>query len=280
MMFRQFYLILEICKYFTARFPVVASRVRMRSGYYPGIFWENSSIVLSWLHVSIRDFITRHSLPVINGSSCLFHLLSFRCSQFYCQSIKCVWLRVSCKRWACPLNLLSATENQVGTIITPGREIGGIHASQPSRFPPIEAKKFLAGRRNAGSLKKVDSVYLRNEIWKDARKFLDKLTSTVLSVVAARSDVGQGLCCFCPKIVVEGMAMTLFICSGIFKRAYWGWFSFVAQLWRPVGLNISLSCGIRGGWSASPREVARMKGRSCLPGLGNLYFGLVVIFTR
>ena len=28
--------------------------------------------------------------------------------------------------------------------------------------------------------------------------------STILSTVAARSPIGQGLCCFCPEIVIGG----------------------------------------------------------------------------
>ena len=73
-----------------------------------------------------------------------------------------------------------------------------------SRFPPIEEKKLLAGSRIASALEKVGCVYLRNEFRKDARKYLEELTSTVLSTVAARSDIGQGLSWFCPKIVFEG----------------------------------------------------------------------------
>ena len=62
-----------------------------------------------------------------------------------------------------------------------------------SRFPPIEEKEFLAGSGIASALEKVGSVYLRNEFQKDARKFPEELTNTVLSTVAAPSDVGQRL---------------------------------------------------------------------------------------
>ena len=71
-----------------------------------------------------------------------------------------------------------------------------------SWFPPIEEKQFLAGRWIAIALEKRGGVYLHNEFQMDARKFLEELTSTVLSTVAARLDVGQGLSCFCPEIVV------------------------------------------------------------------------------
>ena len=78
-----------------------------------------------------------------------------------------------------------------------------------SRFS-IEEKEFLAGSRTAVALDKMGSFYLRNEFRKDARKFLEELTSTVLSAVAAGSDLGQGLSCFCPEIVIGGMTMPRF----------------------------------------------------------------------
>ena len=75
---------------------------------------------------------------------------------------------------------------------------------------------MLAGSRIGSALEKVRSVYLRKEFRKDARKFLEELTSTVLSTVTARSDFGRGLSCFCPEIVVQRMTMPLFICSASF----------------------------------------------------------------
>ena len=85
-----------------------------------------------------------------------------------------------------------------------------------SRFPPIEEKKFLAGSLIASALENVGSVCLRTEFRKDAWNFLGELISTVISTVAARSEVGQGLRCFCPKIVVGGMTKPLFICLANF----------------------------------------------------------------
>ena len=82
-----------------------------------------------------------------------------------------------------------------------------------SRFAPTEEKGYLEGSRTSSALEKVGSAYLRTGFRKDAPKFLEELKSTVLSTVAARSDVGQGLSCFCPKIVVGSMTMTIFTCS-------------------------------------------------------------------
>ena len=49
---------------------------------------------------------------------------------------------------------------------------------------------------------KRNSSFLRVEFRRDCRRFLEDLVSTINSTVAARSPVGQGLSCFCPKIVI------------------------------------------------------------------------------
>ena len=73
-----------------------------------------------------------------------------------------------------------------------------------SRILPIEQREFVAGNRVVAALEKVSSVYLQNEFRKYARNFLQKLTSPVLSTVALRSDVWQGLSFFFPGIVIGG----------------------------------------------------------------------------
>ena len=55
MKFRLFHLILESCKFSNALFLVVTSRVRICSGYYPGTFWENSSIAPSLLNICTQN---------------------------------------------------------------------------------------------------------------------------------------------------------------------------------------------------------------------------------
>ena len=72
-----------------------------------------------------------------------------------------------------------------------------------SRFPAIDEKNFLVGTRVIAALGKVGSHYLQKEI-RDARRFLEDFVNCVLSTVAARSVIGQGLSCFCPAIVVGG----------------------------------------------------------------------------
>ena len=71
-------------------------------------------------------------------------------------------------------------------------------------FGPIAEKHFLEGTRLLASLEKTNSSFLRREFRGDCRRFLEDLVSTILSTVAARSPVGQGLSCFCPEIVIGG----------------------------------------------------------------------------
>ena len=45
---------------------------------------------------------------------------------------------------------------------------------------------------------------MHKEFRRDARRFLEDIVNCVLSTVAARSVIGQGLSCFCPAILVGG----------------------------------------------------------------------------
>ena len=73
-----------------------------------------------------------------------------------------------------------------------------------SQFPAIDDKIFLVGTRVMAALRKVGSHYLQKEFRRDARRFLKGFVNCVLSTVAARSVIGQGLSCFCPAKVVGG----------------------------------------------------------------------------
>ena len=72
-----------------------------------------------------------------------------------------------------------------------------IHPSQPSRI-----SIFFVGTRVHAALEKMTSQYLRKEFRSSARRFLEDFTSTVLSTVAARSKLCQGVSCFCPEIII------------------------------------------------------------------------------
>ena len=73
-----------------------------------------------------------------------------------------------------------------------------------SKFAAIEEDRFLAGTRVLSALEKVGSSYLKKEFRRDCRKFLEDFVNCVLSTVAARSAIGQGLSCFCPPILIGG----------------------------------------------------------------------------
>ena len=73
-----------------------------------------------------------------------------------------------------------------------------------SKFAAIEEDRFLAGTRVSSLLEKVGSAYLKKEFRRDCRKFLEDFVSCVLSTVAARSSIGQGLSCFCLPVLVGG----------------------------------------------------------------------------
>ena len=73
-----------------------------------------------------------------------------------------------------------------------------------SKFPPIADGEFLVGTRVLAALNKIQSSYLKEECQRDARRFLEEFTNSVVSTVAARSKIGQGLSCFCPAIIFGG----------------------------------------------------------------------------
>ena len=62
----------------------------------------------------------------------------------------------------------------------------------------------MEGTRLLSSLKKINSSFLRKKFRRDCRRLLEDFVSTILSTVAARSPIGQGLSCFCPEIVIGG----------------------------------------------------------------------------
>ena len=73
-----------------------------------------------------------------------------------------------------------------------------------SKFPAIADGEFLSRKRVLAARNKIASCYLKKEFQRDARRFLEVFLTSVLSTVAARSKVGQGLSCFCPAIIIGG----------------------------------------------------------------------------
>ena len=73
-----------------------------------------------------------------------------------------------------------------------------------SSLTAIEDQYFLVGTRVHAALEKMTSQYLMKAFRSSSRRFLEDFTSTVLSTVAARSKLGQGVSCFCPEVIVGG----------------------------------------------------------------------------
>ena len=73
-----------------------------------------------------------------------------------------------------------------------------------SRFPAIEEEDFFAGTRVLVALIKIGNHYLKKDFRHTARQFLEEFTNSVLSIVAARFNIGQGFSCFPPVTLVGG----------------------------------------------------------------------------
>ena len=68
-------------------------------------------------------------------------------------------------------------------------------------------------------------VPIRKEFQRDARKFFEEFTTSVLSTVAVCSKVGEGLSCFCPAISIGGdnhapLHLLVLLLDGLLER---GW---------------------------------------------------------
>ena len=83
-----------------------------------------------------------------------------------------------------------------------------------SSFAAIDEEHLLVGTRIHAALAKMSSSYLRKEFRSNARRFLDEFCSTILSTVAARSKLGQGVSCFCPEIILRGDDRSAFFLHG------------------------------------------------------------------
>ena len=86
--------------------------------------------------------------------------------------------------------------------------------SNHSSFAANVEEHFLVGTRISAALEKMSSSYLRKEFRSNARRFLDEFCSTILSTVAARSKLGQGVSCFCPEIILGGDDHSAFFLHG------------------------------------------------------------------
>ena len=125
-----------------------------------------------------------------------------------------------------------------------------------SRFPAIDNKDFLAGTRVMAALDKVGSLYLQTEFRRDALRFLEEFVNCVLSTVASRSVIAQGLSCFYPAIVFGRDDVAPFqLFSKLLDRLLEKGWTRGAKL-RRAGLSTSPLYKNRGSWSGRPRGAA------------------------
>ena len=73
-----------------------------------------------------------------------------------------------------------------------------------SKIPPTADGEFLARTRVLAALNKIGSSLLKKEFQRDARRFLEEFTNSVLCTLATRSKIGRGLSCLCPAIIIGG----------------------------------------------------------------------------
>ena len=83
-----------------------------------------------------------------------------------------------------------------------------------SSFAAIEKEHFLKGSRIHAALEKMSKSYLRKEFRSNSHRLLGEFCSTILSTVAARSKLGQGVSCFCPEIILGGDDHSAFFLNG------------------------------------------------------------------
>ena len=125
-----------------------------------------------------------------------------------------------------------------------------------SAFAGIEAEHFLVWTRVHAALEKRLTSYLKMKFRTNARRFLEEFCSSILSTVAARSELGQGFSCFCPEINLGGddhsnfsrMASCWMDLLNVVRRK--------GQKLRLVKPSSSLSSGSRTNRSVIPQESA------------------------
>ena len=122
-----------------------------------------------------------------------------------------------------------------------------------SKFPPINDEEFLSGTRVLAALNKSGSSNLRGQLQRDARRFLEEFTNSVLSTVAAHSKIGQRLSCFCPAINNGGTTTRRCICLFFCWMDFRNGVGLKAVRLRLVGLSTSPLSRSNDSWSGLQR---------------------------
>ena len=133
-----------------------------------------------------------------------------------------------------------------------------------SCFGAIAEEPFLEGTRLLSSLEKINSSSLRKEFRRDCLRFLEDSVSTIVSTVAARSPIGQGLSCFCPEIVIGGDDYSTFHLFGQLLDGLpeLGWVR--GRMSNLQRLSSTLSCESSDRWEQAAIDLVR-RSTACLP---------------
>ena len=121
----------------------------------------------------------------------------FRQSQFCRAAVPRGSLWLSGKWRVVKFHVLSAAKDIKKWIAACGGEMGELHAPNSLCICGNWRAAFSPGPRVHAALEKMSSFYLKDEFSKSACRFLEDFTSTVLSFVAARSKLCQGVSFFC-----------------------------------------------------------------------------------
>ena len=121
-----------------------------------------------------------------------------------------------------------------------------------SSVAAIEDDHFLVETREHATLEKMTSYFLKKEFRSTASPFLEDFTSNVLSTVAARSKLGQGVSCFCHEIIIGGDNLSAFFLFGQLLNGLiaGGWER--GQTLKLAKLNFSPLSRTNASWSPMP----------------------------
>ena len=137
---------------------------------------------------------------------------SFRCTQ---SRRFAVWegrLLSSDPRRAIQICLLSSAKDNTEWCLACHWKMAIVHVSKSLVL--CQEDHLLEGTQLSTAPKKVNSWLLQKKFRKFFRRFLEELNNTIFATVAARSLVGQGLSCFCPKNVIGGDNYSAFYLLG------------------------------------------------------------------
>ena len=131
-------------------------------------------------------------------------LCCFSCTQFYRIGLRACRLWLSCIRGALRFVYCLLQKMKRSSDLPVIEKWEAYMLLNYSCFGAIAKEHFLEGTCLLSSLGKINSSFLRKKFRREGRCFLEDLVSTILSTVAARFPIGQGLSCFCPEIVIGG----------------------------------------------------------------------------